>query len=147
MKKKSKNNTPVASTSNNYFSPLQTIADDNIDDDNTEVLVKAPVKVHVPPITILKVKIEEIHALCKAANVDKYSLRKISIGIKLFFESKTDFDTIVNILDGNFEFFTYATKTERPYEALLFGLDKHDPQLIKKTPACYGTQMLRRKVS
>ena len=61
--------------SNNYFSPLQTIDDDDIDND--EVVVEKSTKVHVPPITILKCKIEEIHALCKLMKITDYSIRKI----------------------------------------------------------------------
>lgn len=34
-------------------------------------------------------------------------------------------------MEDKYELFTYATKSEKPYEALLFGLDKQDPQKVK----------------
>ena len=116
--------------SNNYFSPLQTIDDDDIDND--EIVVEKSTKVHVPPITILKCKIEEIHALCKLMKITDYSIRKISIGIKLFLNSQADFESMRNSLNNKYEYFTYATKNEKPYKALLFGLEKKDPKIILK---------------
>lgn len=49
--------------SSNYFLPLQIVDEDNIDN---EVIVEKVVKFHVSPITILKVKMEEVRELCKA---------------------------------------------------------------------------------
>ena len=94
--------------SNNYFSPLQTIDGDDIDND--EVVVEKSTKVHVPPVTILKGKIEEIHELCKLMKITDYSIRKISIGIKLFLKSQGDFESMRNYLNNKYEYFTYATK-------------------------------------
>lgn len=90
----------------------------------------------------MKVKIEEVHALCKSAKVEKYSVKKISIGIKLFCQAKIDFDAICKLLTDKYEFFTYATKDEKPYKALLFGLDKQDPQIIKKHLTNMGLKCL-----
>lgn len=130
MNKKNKPNNVASNSmrSNNYFSPLQTVDED---DQSDEVLLRKPTKVHIAPITILKVKMEEVHALCKSAKIDNYSIRKISIGIKLFCQSKPDFEKMCNHLTDKYEFFTYATKSEKPYKALLFGLDKQDPQTVK----------------
>lgn len=132
MNKKPKTiNASSASKNYNYFSPLQTIEEDKIDDDD-EVIVNKEVKVHIPPITILKCKIAEVQEICKLSKIKDYSIRKISIGLKLFLKSKADYETICSVLTGKYEFFSYATKDEKPYKALLFGLDKQDPLIVKK---------------
>ena len=56
--------------------------------------------------------------------ITDYSIRKISIGIKLFLKSQADFESIGNSLNNKYEYFTYATKNEKLYKALLFGLEK-----------------------
>lgn len=144
--KKQKQNTtaPSAANNNNYFSPLQTIDDEELEED--EVIVEKTLKVHIPPITILKCKIEEVHGFCKASNIADYAIRKISIGLKLFLKTKADYDTICNVLTDKYEFFSYATKDEKPYKAILFGLDKHDPAIIKKKLCEKGLQCLDVKI-
>lgn len=142
--KKSKfNNAPSVSHSNNYFSPLQTIEDEEGID---EIIIEKNVKVNIPPITILKCKIEEVHELCKISKITDYSIRKISIGLKLFVKSKSDFDTVCNLLANQYEFFTYATKHEKPYKALIFGLDKQDPMIVKKKLTDMGLKCLEVKI-
>lgn len=136
---KTNNTASTAGSSSNYFAPLQTIDEDNLDDSSTP---DQPVKVHISPITILKCKTEEAHVLCRSQNVQNYSIRKISIGIKLMVNSKSDFDKICSLLTDKYEYFTYATKAERPYKALLFGLDKQDPSIIKRHLINMGLQCL-----
>lgn len=141
--KKPKNNTTAPNAgNNNYFSPLQTIDDDDIENDK----ITSEVKTHIPPITILKCKIEEIHEICKLAKICDYSIRKISIGNKFFCNSKHDFETMCNQLKEKYEFFTYAAKDEKPYKALLFGLDSQDPAIIKKKLIEKGLQCIDVKI-
>lgn len=124
-KTKTNDSASTSARTNNYFSPLQTIEDD------TEEVTPQPVKVHIPPITVLKCKVVELHDLCKLSKLTNYAIRKISIGLKLFCNSKNDYDLMCKVLKNKFEFFTYLTKNEKPYKALLFGLDKRDPSIIK----------------
>lgn len=128
MNKKIKHNNSASSS--NYFTPLQTL-DDN-DDDNNEIIVKKTNKVHIPPITILKCKSDQIHDFCRELKILNFSIRKISIGIKLFCNSKEDYDLVCNKLETKFEFFTYGAKNDKPYKAVLLGLDKYDPNIIKQ---------------
>lgn len=138
--KKAKTNSGATSSArtNNYFSPLPTIEDDIEDEEFTST----PLKVHIPPITVLKCKALELHDLCKQSKLTNFAIRKISIGLKLFCDSKNDFDTICKSLQNKYEFFTHATKNEKPYKALLFGLDKRDPSIIKNQLTELGLKCL-----
>lgn len=129
--RKTKNNNVSGSTAtnnnNNYYQPLQTL-----DDDNNEIIVTKTKKQIIPPLTILKCSIEKLHELCNNSKVAEYAIRKISIGLKLFCQTQTDVEKIGEMLKlEKFEFFTYATKSDRPYKALLFGLDKVDLSELK----------------
>lgn len=144
---KKTNISPSGSTAinnNNYFHPLQTL------DDNDEQLVTKTTKQHIPPLTVLKCRIEQLHELCKKCHITNYAIRKISIGLKLFCQTQEDFDNIAKNLSSNkFEFFTYATKSDRPYKALLFGLEKTDvselkTKLIKMGLECIDVKMVQR---
>ena len=149
-KKKSKNNVQpsTSGTSNvqstvseNYYQPLQTVDTEDIEDDisDNEVSEQKP---HIPPITILKCKFEEINGICKLNNITNYSVRKISIGLKLFCSTKAHFDTMCKCLDGKYEHFSYATKEDKPYKALLFGLESQDPVILKRKLIALGLQCL-----
>lgn len=130
-KSKSNNNSVKASQSKlstNYYFPLQAVDDNNED----EICMQNPTKVTISPITVLKCKIEELYEICKTNKICDCSIRKISIGLKLFCRSKESFDALCTALTNSYEFFTYATKSEKPYKTLLFGLDKYDPIIIKK---------------
>ena len=65
--------------------------------------------------------------------VKYYSIRKISIGLKLFCSNKEDFVKVCDALTKKFqyEYFTYTSKNEKPYKAVLLGLDKTDPSVVK----------------
>lgn len=142
-KKPKKNNTAPNTGNNNYFSPLQTIDDDDVIENEKTI---SEVKIHIPPITILKCTIEEIREICKLVKVNDYAIRKISIGHKVFCNSKLDFDRICKELTDKYEFFTYATKDEKPYKALLFGLETQDPAIIKDKLIAKGLQCLDVKI-
>lgn len=130
--RKTKTKSGDGSTKNpNYFHPLQTLNEERNSEDDDEVIVHKTAKVHVPPITILKCNAKQIHDVCKEANVNDYAVRKISIGHKLFCDLKEDFERICKQLGNRFEYFTYATKNERPYKALLLGLDKMETSIVK----------------
>lgn len=136
--KKTKTNVSAATAqTNNYFSPLQTI-----EDDIAEEVIQQPAKIHIPPITVLKCKIVELHDICKQNKIANYAIRKISIGLKLFCNNRNDYEAMSKILIGKYEFFTYGSKNEKPYKALLFGLDKHDPMIIKNQLSELGLKCL-----
>lgn len=128
MNKKYKQQNNTASSSN-YYQPLQTIDDD---DNESEKNLAKPSKVQIPPITILKCKILQLHEICKILKITKYAIRKISIGLKIFCDSKEDFNLLCEHLKSKYEYFTYGSKNEKPYKAVLLGFDKFDPLIIKK---------------
>lgn len=128
-KRKKVDSSTKGAENQNYFHPLQTVDDESQD----EVILERSPKIHIPPITIIKCKIDQIHELCKNLKISDYSIRKISLGLKLFCNNKNDFDEICKGLSNKFEYFTYGTKNEKPYKAILLGLDKQDPSKIKKT--------------
>ena len=112
---------------NNYFAPLQTVDIDDLDEDH----IATESKPKIEPITILKCKIDEIHELSLLNKVTGYSIRKISIGLKLFCLTKQNFDVICTAIDGKYVFFSYASKDEKPYKTLLFILDSQGPNVLK----------------
>lgn len=128
--KRSKTSTATSSTQN-YYGPLQALDDDDIDFDADVVPAEKTAKTHIPPITILKSNNEQIHKFCKDNNINDFCTQKVSIGIKLFCKTKIDFNLACLKLSKDFEFFTHMSKNEKPYKALLFGLDKCDPMVIK----------------
>ena len=69
-----------------------------------------------------------------------YSIRKISIGLKLFCSSKNDFDKMCQTLNGNYEHFSYAAKEDKPFKALLFGLELEDPAILHRKLVALGLE-------
>lgn len=109
-------------------------------------MISKPVKVHIPPITVLKCKTIELHDICKQIKISNYAIRKISIGLKLFCNKKDDFELMCKALTDKHEFFTYGSKNDKPYKALLFGLDKYDPMIIKNQLLKMGLKCLDVKI-
>lgn len=103
-------------------------------DDDDEIVIDNVAKEKVPPLTILKCKAEQVHEMMRILKITDYSIRKMSIGLKVFCTVKNDYDKVCNALKQNFdlEFFTYATKNEKPFKVVLLGLEKCDPNLVKK---------------
>lgn len=126
----------------NYYHPLQALNDNEKENINNETQTVST-KVHIPPITILKSCTDDIHKYCKENRILRYSIRKISIGHKLFCELQFDYDAIINYLrTHNIEYFTYTPKNNRPYKVILSGLDKMDPSKLKFELCKIGLQCL-----
>lgn len=138
----------------NYYHPLQALSDDNITDNgDKDDSAQFATKSHIPPITILKSNLETIKTICKEHNVLQYSIRKISIGHKLFCELLYDYDNVIKSLkDKNVEFFSYCSKNNRPFKVILSGLDKMDVkvlknELIKEGLCCLDVKPVFRKAN
>lgn len=144
MNKRKATNSSQRAENQNFFAPLQTIDDE----DNNEIVIEPTVKVNIPPITILKCKIEQLHEVCRILKINDYSIRKISIGLKLFCSNKEDFNNVCENLTKKFEleYFTYAAKNEKPYKAVLLGLDKKDPSVIKAHLLDMGLKVMDVKI-
>lgn len=143
------NSNAKRAVNNNYYQPLQTLNDDEKTDDDMGPSITP--KTHIPPITILKTSTDNIHTLCKESRIIKYSIRKISIGYKLFCENQYDYESAVKYLKANkVEYFSYTSKNNRPYKVVLSGLDKLDPvkvklELIKIGLKCTDVKSVYRK--
>lgn len=140
------------SSSNNYYYPLQVLdkeVDKNQKTDDTGK--ETPKKKHIPPITIIKATTEQIHEVCKLAKVIQYSIRKISIGHKLFCEYQFDFDNLIKSLRvTKFQYFSYTAKNNRPFKVVLSGLDKTEPDKVKSDLLelglpCHDVKLVERK--
>ena len=93
MTKKTKPNSSQRTANQNYYAPLQTF-----DDQDDEEVIDNNIKVKIPPITILKCKTEQVHEVCRYLKINDYSIRRISIGLKLFCNNKKDFDNVCEAL-------------------------------------------------
>lgn len=140
-------NQTANSVSHNRFSPFQTLDEEEIDQDenieDTEVITH---KSKIPPITILKCKMQEIQEICNKSKIKEYSLRKMSIGIKLFCSTKESHELMCNTLTGKYEFFTFATKEEKPFKVVLMGLDTLDTETLKSKLIALGLKCLDVKI-
>lgn len=126
----------------NYFHPLQTIEVE----ESEEIIVTKEDKIVIPPLTILKATTNQILDICKTTKINDYAIKKISIGHKLFCKTQTDQDKIINQLGEKFEFFSYTPKHEKPYKALLLGMDKTEPMVIKSKLINLGLECLSVKL-
>lgn len=135
----------VSKVRTNYFQPLQTLNDqDDMDADNAPIEEAVKVaKSKVPPITVIKSSTEQLQKLLESAKVDKYSIRKISIGHKIFCNDENEFDVFTSTLKRNsIEFFSFTPKNNRPFKAVLSGLDLMNANIVKGDLIKLGLQVL-----
>lgn len=128
----------------NYYQPLQVLIDDNLtaDDNIDDSTIKTP-KIVIPPITIIKQDMDKIQKMCNDLKIINYSIRKISIGHKLFCDSQTDhYEAVKYLKDKDVEYFSYTPKNNRPYKVVLSGLDKTDPIQLKNELNKIGLQCI-----
>ena len=85
-------------------------------------------------------KVLILPTLLKIEQINTLFHKKILIDLKLFLKSKSDYDTTSNVFKNKYEFFNHATKDNKPYKVLLFGLDKQDPSIIRKRLTDKGFQ-------
>lgn len=129
----------------NYYLPLQTLNDQDVmDEDNAPPEEVAKVSTNkVPPITVIKSTTDQLLKLLESAKVDKYSIRKISIGHKIFCSDANEFDVVSNALKAsNIEFFSFTPKNNRPFKAVLSGLDLMNANIVKSELSKLGLQVL-----
>ena len=111
--------TDKISLNSNYSYPLQTVMDDKEENEIVDDLPSKETKMNAPPITLVKYDTEQGHEMCNLS-IWSYSIRKITIGCKLFCEIKYDKHNKV-------VYFSYTPKKLRPYKVVPYGLDKSDP--------------------
>lgn len=109
-----------------YYLPLQTVQQDGMTMDtvtqNEEAVKK---KIKIPPITVVKTNAKSIHDLMQTNKITDYSIKIISIGLKIFADTDKSFIAICSSLkDNQCEYYTHDKSDAKPYKAILSGLDK-----------------------
>lgn len=138
IKKIKKVSNPVASTSNqfitNRFDSLSDIEDDIVSsNENSIVNLSSTIKKPSPIIiTDQNSSINSISSSMNSLNIQLFSIKKISIGLKVFLSKTSDFITYVqHIKDQKIEFYTHRDKSEKIFKVVLSGLDKCDISSIQ----------------
>lgn len=117
----------------NYWTPLQALDDENSQNTDTQVQKENVKKDYISPIKVLSHNSETFHKMFKNKGITKYSIKKISIGIKILCETTATFSVIVLILkEHNIQFFTHESKQEKPFKFVLFGLDGKSAEEVKE---------------
>lgn len=130
----------------NYFRPLQTLDDDN-DDKPIETDTLDEIIIKPPPITLIKQNTKFVHELMAKIKTDDYFIKTISIGIKIFLPNMDCFNAACNQLkEHNCEFYTYDTRSNKPYKAILSGLDKLPIETVKSMLQNLGLQCTEVKI-
>lgn len=118
----------------NRFSAFRRMLDKD-DDDMDEIISPSEnmrKKEHVPPIKLLDKTSDHVHSLMKSLNISEYSIKKISIGIKILCETLVAYNCVVSHLKENkCQFFTHDMKSVKAFKVVLFGLDDLDVELLK----------------
>lgn len=117
----------------NFWTPLQALnTDDNAE--KIDTLVQLPkVKEFISPIKVLSHSSEQFHKMFKNSGLTKYYIKKISIGLKIFCETKETFNIIITILkEHNCQFFIHESKCDKPFKFVLYGLDNKSAEEVKQ---------------
>lgn len=119
----------------NYYQPLQTLMEnENMDDDtgDAEPEQENNTRNKIPPITVVKSTTETLHGIMNVLKIKDYSIRKISIGHKIFCYDTTDLEkTLDEFKKRKLEYFSYTSKSNKPVKAILSGLDVMDVNKVK----------------
>lgn len=111
-----------------YWIPLQTHPDTGKDQDVDldDELVQPPIsnkKSKIPSVCVLQKTCENVHGFLAELKLDKYCLKKMSIGIKLICEDLETYDKVcAELKRKNWQFYTHDLPTERSFKVMLYGL-------------------------
>lgn len=124
------------SQSANYFTPLQTLADDDdsADDSNPSAGVKEnkTAEPKPPPINVIKNNSDQIHKILNDNGVNEYTIKRMSIGIKILPVTIDNYRRICEVLTASkCEYFSHSLKSELPFKVTLTGLDINDYEPLK----------------
>lgn len=111
----------------NFWTPLQMLDNDDesdvISDMDSEEIVKTR-KPYVSPIKVLAQNSEAVIKLLNDKKLTHYLVKKISIGVKILCETIETFNLlIVILLENKFQFFVHDHKNNKPFKAVIRGLD------------------------
>lgn len=118
----------AVNTSNTY-AVLSDNDDDNVADNSAS---KKPKPVKIPPIVCIDAKYIDMMNLMKQANVVNFSMKYISMGIKIFCTSLDDFDIARKTLTINkVQHFTHDVASNKNQKFVLSGLPNFEPDEVK----------------
>lgn len=110
----------------NRFGPLSDIEIDNDD-------MKVPKKERIPPIVFGAKYYDSVLTLIKEHKIEQYSLKFMSIGIRLNLASSKDFSEVIKLLDQRkVYYYTHDLPASKPIKVVLKGLFLMDVNLLKK---------------
>lgn len=116
----------------NFWTPLQLNDDDDEDDNDDNGGATAKKKISISPIKVLTDNRENILKLLQGKGITNYLNKKMSIGLKIICGSIDSYNSILNILkEGNIQFFTHDRKDEKPFKAIIHGLDGKSESEVK----------------
>lgn len=108
----------------NFWTPLQLNDDDDEDDNENNAGAAVKKKMSISPIKVLTDNREEIFKMIRDKGITNYLIKKISIGLKIICENMDSFDKVVKtLLEKNIQFFTHDRKDEKPFKAIIHGLE------------------------
>lgn len=114
---------------NNTYAVLTDNDDENIVDNNTSRKIKT---VKVPPIICIDVKYADMINLMKNAKIENFSIKYISMGIKVFCTTLADFETVRMTLKNNqVQYFTHDIVSSKSQKFVLSGLPNFQPNEVK----------------
>ena len=142
----------------NYWSPLQCLPDSDTDNENDVEKMddsaspsNSNKKVQIPPIKLLQKSCEYVHTTLKSLNILDYSIKKMSIGIKIMCESMNSYNLVLGkLIADNCQYFTHALKSEKAFKVILYGLSEINTtelknELIKLGLLCKEVKMITKK--
>lgn len=108
----------------NFWTPLQINDDDDEDDNEDNGGASVKKKVSIPPIKVLTDNREEVYKLLRVKGISNYLNQKMSIGLKIICQNMETYNIVIKTLtDANIQFFTHDRKDEKPFKAIIHGLE------------------------
>lgn len=137
---------------NNKFRPLQTLPDsDNSDIECDEIIDPTPKaskkQSKIPSVCVLQKTSEDVHKLCSDLNLSDYSIKKMSIGIKINCESLESRESLREALKRkNWQFYTHDLPAMRSFKVMLYGLHELNTDVVKNELISIGLKCQNVKI-
>lgn len=120
---------PAVNTSNSYAILTDNDEENVVDNNITSRKTKA---VKIPPIVCIDAKYNDMMNLIKASKIEDFSLKYISMGIKVFCTTLADFETVRNTLKNNqVQHFTHDVSSSKSQKFVLSGLPNFPIEDVK----------------
>lgn len=146
-------NSRETNSRSNYFAPLQCHPDSGEEFECDEVVVPqtSNKKLKIPSICVLQKTSGNVHNLLGEVKVTNYSIKKMSIGIKINCENIDSYNQVCAVLKSkNWQFFTHDLPSARSFKVILYGLDEISTDTLKNELVqlglkCQNIKMIKKK--